>query len=208
MHSPSLRSWVAKGLASNQAVNGEKAKSVEVVEGSKTMESGVQQVRNGSGALGTHANGTQPSILKGFGSTSNIEQPTATISQAESPQETAKVADSPNPSLTETGDFNPLVYEFTNKAITCLHGNLDPEETDNIRVISAVRCVRVFLRLLALTLPVTGRTGDAEESRLHGGHRARHPRYMQLLCNGGSQKYVPELLHTVGHLKTSSDICK
>jgi hypothetical protein len=194
-------------------VNGEKAKSVEVVEGSRTMESGVQQVRNRSGAIGTHANGThangtQPSILKGFGSTSNIEQPTATISQAESPQETAKVGGSPNPSHTETGDFNPLVYEFTNKAITCLHGKLDPEETDNIRVISAVRCVRVFLRLLALILAVTGRTGDAEESRLHGGHRARHPRYMQLLCNGGSQKYVPELLHTVGHLKTYSDICK
>lgn len=143
MHSPSLKRWVAKGLASNQAENGEKAKSVEL-EGTKTTESDIQQVRNGSAAPGTDANGTQPSVLKGFGPTSNIEQPSATISQAEPPQEAAKVGDSPSPSNTENGDLNPLVHEFTNKAITCSHGKLDPEETDNIRVISAVRSGRDF----------------------------------------------------------------
>jgi hypothetical protein len=38
----------------------------------------------------------------------------------------------------EESDFNALACELKNRAITCPHGMLDPEETRNTRVVSAV----------------------------------------------------------------------
>lgn len=131
MHSPSLREWVAKGLTLGSQELVKNAEIDELAEGPgvKTVESDTE--KNQDGTPGTGANGTMPSVLPGFGLTSNSEHP--------STQEAVEVDDAPRASKNEESDSNPLVSDFKNKAIICPHGKLDPEETRNITVISAVR---------------------------------------------------------------------
>lgn len=81
------------------------------------------------------------------------------------------------------GEFDPLACELNNRAITCPHGKLDPEETRNTRVISAVgSCLSRLLQ--GLILEISGWTETAERYGLRAGRRAGNQRHMQNLCYG------------------------
>lgn len=138
MHSPSLKQWVAKGLTPKFTEKTDKAKSAEA-EGSATPASDSRKVQKDDLAAEREAEAPLSSVLNGFGSTENAKQSSATITIDDTSEEEARKEVSPCTSDPGDGVVDPLVHAFTNKAITCAHGKLDPGETQNIRVISAVR---------------------------------------------------------------------
>jgi hypothetical protein len=137
MHSPSLKQWVAKGLTPKSSEKTDEAKSTEA-EGSTTPASDSRKVQKDDLAGEKEAEASLSSVLNGFGTAENAKQSSAIITVDDASEEARKEA-SPYSSDPGDGVVDPLSHAITNKAITCAHGKLDPGETQNIRVISAVR---------------------------------------------------------------------
>lgn len=77
------------------------------------------------------------SPLNGFGSIKDSQR-TASASAKGRLNGLPPTDDASSPSSLQENDFDALACELSNRAITCPHGKLDPEETRNTRVVSSV----------------------------------------------------------------------